>query len=408
MITKLFKVLSLVAIALSVATTLFGQDVKVVSAAGDKFVISAKAGGVNYTEGRVVIARREGKSGQLLKGDEVEIGDTVATGTDGRAEILLNPGSYMRIDKETEFSFISTSLDDLKLKLNSGSAIFEVIADEDFRVSVQSPKSLIELTRSGVYRIDVLADGGVRVSVTKGAALVGSEQVKAGRAATLGGETVAVAKFDKDQKDALDIWSKDRAKELTKVNAGVQRKALRDSLVNSFSQNRWNMYDSFGLWVFDPFRSFWCFMPFGYGWGSPYGFGYGWDFWRIGMPQWIYYAPPPVRSWPTAPPNGPVAGRTAPTSGQPTGAPRRRIDNPDGSGRPVTPPYRRMEASDRGGEGVVPRRVDFPRSVDPGSPMPSNTGGSIGPSAPVRAPSAPVRESTPRADPPVRGRPRDN
>ena len=135
-----------------------------------------------------MIARREGKSGQLLKGDEVQIGDTVATGSDGRAEILLNPGSYMRVDKETEFSFISTALDDLKLKLNSGSAIFEVIADEDFRVSVQSPKTLIELTRSGVYRIDVLADGGVRVSVTKGTAAIGSESTgKAGRVATIGG-----------------------------------------------------------------------------------------------------------------------------------------------------------------------------------------------------------------------------
>ena len=251
------------------------------------------------------------------------------------------------------------------------------------------------------------------MSVTKGTAFVGSEkaEVKAGRVATVSSESVAVAKFDRDQQDPLDTWSKVRAKELTKVNASLQRKVLRNSLIDSFNQSGWNMYDSFGLWIFDPFRSFWCFMPFGYGWGSPYGFGYGWDFWRIGMPQWIYYAPPPVRRWPagTSPGGGPVAGPTTPPAGQPAGAPRRRVDNPDSPERRTTPPYRRIETSERGEGVVVPRRVDLPRAVDTGSPVSAPTGGgAVAPPIPTGVPSAPVRDSTPRADPPMRGRPRDN
>ena len=427
MTIKLFNVLSLVAIGLLAFAAVSAQDTRLAAAAGDKYVISAKAGGVNYTEGRVVIARHEGKSGQLLKGDDIQIGDTVATGTDGRLEILLNPGSYMRVDRETEFSFISTALDDLKLKLNSGSAIFEVIADDDFKVSVQTPKTLVDLTRSGVYRIDVTADGGAKVSVTKGAAFVGNEkaQVKAGRFATLGNGAVEVAKFDRDERDSLDTWSRDRAKELTKVNAGLQRSVLRNSLLNSFSQNRWNMYDSFGLWIFDPFRTYWCFMPFGYGWGSPYGYGYGYDFWRIGMPQWIYYAPPPVyrRTQPSpTTPSGPVAGpaapptRRAPTSpGTERSAPRRgNPENGSSTGRVFTPPYRRMETNQRGsGDTVVPRRMDFPRSADspsmPSGSMPtSSSGGSAGSSAPVRSAPDPVREASPRDVAPTRGRPNNN
>ncbi|MGH9819045.1 MAG: FecR domain-containing protein, partial [Pyrinomonadaceae bacterium] len=201
MTNKLFKALSIAAIGVSIVSTVFGQNSRVVSAAGDKYVISAKAGGVNYTEGRVVIARQEGRSGQLLKGDEVQIGDRVETGADGRAEILLNPGSYMRVDRETAFSFVSTALDDLKIRLNAGSAIFEVIADDDFKVSVKAPKSNIDLIRSGVYRVDVAADGGAKISVWKGTAFVGANktEVKAGRAATVNGETAIVAKFDRDQ-----------------------------------------------------------------------------------------------------------------------------------------------------------------------------------------------------------------
>jgi len=157
MTDKLLRALVLSAMGMLIVSNLFAQDARVMSAAGDKYLISAKAGGVNFTEGRVAIARTDGRGGQLLKGDEVQIGEIVATGADGRAEILLNPGSYMRIDKETEFSFLSTSLDDLRIKLNSGSAVFEVIADDEFKVSVRMPKTHVELTRSGTTLVNRLA-----------------------------------------------------------------------------------------------------------------------------------------------------------------------------------------------------------------------------------------------------------
>lgn len=414
MTNKFFKVLSLMAIGVSIVSTVLCQQSNPISAAGDSYVISARAGGVNYAEGSVVIARREGRSGQLLKGDEVQVGDVVSTGADGRAEILLNPGSFVRIDKNTDISFVSTSLDDLRIKLSSGSAIFEVIADDDFKVSVRSPKSKIELIRSGVYRIDVSAEGGVTLGVWKGTAFVGSAktEVKAGRAATVNGDSTVVAKFDRDQKDDLDTWSKSRAKELAKVNAGLQRKVLRNSLLSSFNRS-WNMYDSFGLWIFDPGRRFWCFMPFGYGWGSPYGFGYDYDFWTIGMPRWIYFQPP----WPGpgSPSTGgsPTAGNTPPKNGvlppdngdthgrirQPAkDVPGASVDeNVRGGGR--VPPFVKIENNQRvSGEGVVDRRIDIPRGPDfssPGSPGSGRTAPPM-PSAPPPASAPPPTISIPK------------
>ncbi|MDQ3800869.1 MAG: hypothetical protein M3384_15590, partial [Acidobacteriota bacterium] len=67
------------------------------NAASSIYVISAEAGGVNYVEGKVAVTRKADRSGYLLKGDELKVGDTVSTGTGGKAEILLNPGSYVTL-----------------------------------------------------------------------------------------------------------------------------------------------------------------------------------------------------------------------------------------------------------------------------------------------------------------------
>src|SRR5258708_10221229 len=122
---------------------------------------------------------------------------------------------------------------------------------------------------------------------------------------------------------------------------GLQAKAVRNALLNTFNNRGWNMYDSFGLWIFDPGRSFWCFMPFGYGWGSPYGFGYGYDFWTIGMPRWIYYQPAP---------SGPIM---PPTTGGGSAKTPRLPDNGDTHGRLRTPPYTKIENNERGSGSAV-------------------------------------------------------
>ncbi|HEY8559943.1 MAG TPA: FecR family protein [Pyrinomonadaceae bacterium] len=276
----------------------FAQDDKIVSAAASTYVISAKAGGVNYMEGKVSIVRKNGKSGLLLNSDQVEVGDKVSTGADGKAEILLNPGSFVRLGSNAEFEFQSTDLDNLKLRLSAGSAIFEVYADTEFKVSLDLPDADIVLTKSGVYRVDVLADGSGKLSVWRGKVVFGDDEteLKAGKTAIIKGKAAAgVAKFDRDNKDEFDIWSDLRAKEATKINKRLQRNALTSSLLSSYNSGGWNMFGTFGLWVFDSFTRRWCFLPFGSGWSSPYGYGYGFNIYHCPLPPRVYYSPaPPV------------------------------------------------------------------------------------------------------------------
>ncbi len=365
------------------------QDSRAVSAAGSLYVISANAGGVNYVEGKVAVAQKSGKSGNLLKGDNIEVGDKVTTGTNGKAEILLNPGSYIRLAENSGFEFNNTSLDDLQVKLTAGSAMFEVITDNDFKFVVQTPTNRFNIIQSGVYRVDVASDGSGKIEVWKGKAEVGTGNttiIKGGRQATVNNGQVMVEKFKRDDKESLAAWSKNRAKELAKVNSRLERNSLRSTLLSSFNNNGWNLYNSYGLWVFDPFSRNHCFLPFGYGWSSPYGFDFGRDLWYFRLPQTIYNQPPPYyRSPPNMVNND--NGRT---------------DNQQQRNRRTSPPFENIQ-KDLGRDHPVDRSSESDIAPSPRS----NPSPRISP--PVFSPGDDTRSSPPSISPGERkGKPSDN
>ena len=399
---RLIRVFVGIVIGTIVSVTGYSQDNRIRAAAGDKYVISAKAGGINDADGTVAVSRSDGKSGYLIKGDELNVGDQVWTGGEGKAEVLLNPGSYMRVGPGTAFEFNSTALDDLRLKLASGSAIFEVIADDDFRVTVLMPRTAVALTRSGVYRIDILPDRSSKVSVMKGKLYTGAENktvIKSGRTATIAGINVDVQKFNKDDRDTLTVWSKDRAKELAKANASLQRSAMRSTLVNSFNRG-WNLYDSFGLWVFNPSRRYWCFMPFGTGWGSPYGYYYDFDIWNVGLPRAIYSQPPPINAI-AGTPVAPTGTTVSPTGVATPPRNPRMADRQDGDLAPTRrePAFMRMENRARvNGDAAVSADAGF-RNAAPSGVSPVSSGSQTAPVSAPTAPSQTTRESAPREMP---------
>lgn len=387
------RILGIAIAAFVLAGGISAQNDSIASAAGDKYVVSAKAGGVNFVEGPVGIVRKIGKSGYLLKGDKLEIGDRVSTGADGKAEVLLNPGSYLRLGPNSAFEFKSTSLDDLQIRLDAGSAMFEVFATEDFVVTVNTPKTKLTLIDSGVYRIDVGQGGIGKVAVWKGKARIGDDGtaiVKAGREGSMNGSALAVAKFDKGDKDTLELWSQARAKELAKVTAGLQRNTMRTALMRSFLGRQWNMYSSFGLWVYDPWSRSHCFLPFGMGWGSPYGYGFGNSIGYYGLPTVVYY-PPPGSTGPVVP--------TTPRETKMNG----RLPPVVADVAPVRPPpYAQVQGSS-GSTGRDFVESKSPRGYDPGPSMGSEPvrssggfsgGSSSSSSAPPPSSSAPAPVET--------------
>ncbi|MCZ2389604.1 MAG: FecR domain-containing protein [Acidobacteria bacterium] len=340
-----------------------------ITAATNKFVISAEAGGVSYTEGTVSVARKAGKSGVLLKGDEIKVGDRVSTGNDGRAEILLNPGSYLRVGENSAFEFISTDLEDLRIRLVRGAAVLEVYASREFRVDVLTPHGKVRLAETGVYRFDV-DKASTSVAVWEGKALMGrggETVVKEDRKGVLAGGVVTVAKFDHD-KDSLEAWSKSRSKELAKATANLKRRAVREDLRNSLYSTSFNAWNSFGLWVFDPFMDGWCFLPFGYGWYSPYGYGFG---------NYLgYYYPRNYPWWNPWYPFPPNSGGSHGNPGGGSNPPQQPSPIVTAGTRDPVPPFVRMNGGGRG----LQNSDDFPNprpTYTPPRPIyipPANTG----------------------------------
>jgi uncharacterized membrane protein YgcG len=277
----------------------------------DLRVISARAGGVNLVSGDVKVRRAASADWVALSAaDELKGGDTARTGATGRVEMLLNPGSYFRAGGGTEFTLASDDLDDLRVELARGSAVVEAAGYGDMKLSIDVvvPGALVKIVRSGVYRINVPATGPSEVAVTKGRAVVGRTVVKGGNVARVsGGDVVEVAKLDKKLRDEFDQWSRERGKELARANEQLNRRTVNSAFLLGNFNNAFDSSRSFGgFWFFNARSNCFTFLPYGVGWRSPYGYGYG---------TGVYWPRDPSTGW--VPPY--TAGGGATTGSNPGG-----------------------------------------------------------------------------------------
>jgi hypothetical protein len=246
----------------------------------EKFVISAKAGGVNSVTGRVMVTR-QGQAAQLLTDqDNLFAGDVVATGQASQAEVLLNPGSYLRVAENSELILVDNSLNNLVVKLVKGSAIIEATAgeDADLGINVLANQQHFVIIRSGIYRINV-QPGFTELLVRKGRVLLENhsrEIVKGGAKVTYSASGPLTAKLDKKDQDQFDSWSKERAETLARANQKISYRTVNGYLA-SLSPFEWafSAANPWGLWAYSQSSRSFTFVPFHYGWSSPYGHHYG-------------------------------------------------------------------------------------------------------------------------------------
>jgi len=258
----------------------------------DLRVVSARAGGVNYVIGDVKLRRKDASRWQAFGGDSIDLdsGDALKTGATGFAEVLLNPGSYLRLGADSEFVLTDSSLDDLRLRLVRGSAVIEATGYDrmGLLIAVDTPQSRVSIIKSGIYRFNVTAGGLTEVAVRKGRVRVGEEPaslvVKEGNVARVDGRTSEVVKLDKKQRDGLDAWSKERADELAEANRKITRRQASTLLASLQFNSAQYPFSSTGVWYFDPRRNCYTFVPFAAGWRSPYGGWYDNMIWGHPMP----------------------------------------------------------------------------------------------------------------------------
>jgi hypothetical protein len=238
-------------------------------------VISARSGLIHYSEGRVLLDDKLVES-QFGTFPEVKENKILRT-EQGRAEVLLTPGVFLRIGENSSFRMITNRLVDTRLEVLGGSAIVE--ADDlpkDNAVTVVYKDAAIRVVKKGLYRVDSSPE---ELWVFDGEALVEAAgrniDVKEGKVLTLNGE-YAMDKFDKATGDALNRWSKRRGEYLSMANVSAA-KSLLDS------GTTWN---SSG-WYWNPFYGSYTFIPLRGSLYSPYGF----QFWSPVSVYRAYFAP---------------------------------------------------------------------------------------------------------------------
>jgi hypothetical protein len=245
-------------------------------------VISMHSGLIHYVEGRALL---DGKPVEVKITAFPEIKEGMEFRTeDGRAEVLLNPGVFLRMSENTAIRMVGNKLSDTRIEFVSGSVIIESsgeLAQKDTSVAIVSQGSTAHLRKKGIYRFDSEPAAQLRVFSGEAEVQTGSNVliVKGGRMLALNG-AVAVEKFDSKQNDALGRWSMRRAEGISLANLSAA-KYVNDS--GSLRNSGWYYNPYFGMYTFIPGRGIFS-SPYGYRYYSPsaaYEFYY--------HPQPVYY-----------------------------------------------------------------------------------------------------------------------
>ncbi len=282
------------------------MGVLVAGSACAQSVISTHSGVVQYVEGRAFLGDKpvEPKFGTF---PDIKENQEFRT-EDGRAEILLTPGVFLRLGENSAIRMLSTRLVDTRVEVLSGAAIVESSEmPKDNAVQLVYKKDSVSLQKQGLYRLDTEP---ARFQVFEGEAVVtdpsGQLTLRGGKQTNLAGVLMA-ENFDRkaDDQDALYRWSDRRASYVAQANVASAASASASSGgygsggyggygygfggygygglssmlgYNSFAYNPlfaggWAFNPVFGMYTYIPYSGF-GYSPFGYTYYSPTTVGY--------------------------------------------------------------------------------------------------------------------------------------
>jgi FecR-like protein len=214
-----------------------------------QYVVSVKAGLVNHVQGTANVAEME----------MARPGHPIQTGADGYVEVLLTPGSFLRLGENSAVVLDGVQLESVSLHLVDGPAVIEVIEiDKNHPIKVTTGKLTMNVVAPGIYRfadgIATVLDGklqtpGSKLSYEKGWQVFFQDNYRA-------------RKVGKIQVTSLDVFSRARSQAISNANFNMA------NLVNpSYG------YGTNPFWLFAPNIGFYTYMPWG-NYRSPYGYQY--------------------------------------------------------------------------------------------------------------------------------------
>src|SRR5579863_2902055 len=185
-------------------------------------VTSAHSGTLHYFEGDVSIdgAAVQSKVGRF---SEIKEQSVLRTGQ-GRAEVLLTPGVFLRIGENSAIKMLDNRLISTRVEIISGNAIME--ADDPQMTIKDSPVSLIykdyeiRMVKHGLVEIGSdpaqmkVYKGEAVVTVTNGTTANDRATVKEGRLLSFSAALLTES-FNEKVGDDLYLWARDRSQDIS-------------------------------------------------------------------------------------------------------------------------------------------------------------------------------------------------
>jgi hypothetical protein len=224
----------------------------------------AQPGTLNYTEGQVSI---NGNAVRAAHNTAVQPGQTLQT-QDGKAEMLLTPGVFLRLNNHSQARLVSASITETRIELVQGQAMVEAAQVEMANnLTIADAGYNAQIDKRGIY--DFNADQP-KVAVYDGELTVSngdrSTNVKKGHQLVLvaQNEKLKTQSFNINSPDSLYSWSRLRSEYMAEANM---------SSAQTIVVNNPGWFYGTG-WYWNPYFSSWAFVPGGGYFYSPFGFGF--------------------------------------------------------------------------------------------------------------------------------------
>ena len=242
---------------------------------------TAYPGTLNYVDGQASIGSQALNSNSIGS-VTLAAGQTITT-EQGKAELLLTPGVFLRLGDASAVKMISPSLTDTEVAVQRGEATVEVTdIYKQNRLVVDEGNSRTELLKNGFYDFD--ADQGA-VRVFSGEALLRDRdeqvKIKGGHQIILGADKLKAHGFDKTAYEGdLYRWSSLRSSYLAEANVDI---------APLYWNTAWGWGPGwFGTgWYWDPWFNCYTFLPGDGFLYSPFGWGFYSPFYAYGAP-WAF------------------------------------------------------------------------------------------------------------------------
>src|SRR5688572_12850279 len=211
-----------------------------------QYVVSVKAGLVNHVQGTANVAPME----------QARQGRPIVTAADGYIEVLLTPGSFLRLGENSEVVLDGVELNNVSLRVIKGPAVIEVIdISRNTPIRVTTGNLTAKITQTGIYRF---ADGVATV-------LQGKLESADSKLAYEKGwqpfyqDNYRARKASKIELTSLDVYSQSRSEAIARANYSMAAQIQTTQ--------------AYDFWLYAPYIGMYTYIPRA-NFRSPYGHRY--------------------------------------------------------------------------------------------------------------------------------------